>query len=501
MKLPKSKMRTPGIPKVVRHLALMLGVALAATPASADPVLDMVGAAITPMPFSAKIVSTGTDAVYFNPTLMLDQKPGFRIGFFYVRHNLNIGYMDRPADADISLDAYSSRPIDETPLPSDRMRPTPTSALVNKRGAHNPIDNTYYMNISHSAHFIKDKLAFGVYMLIPTNSFQSQRPFFADEREQIFSNSLHFELFGDRMRNYLFSMSIAGRPAKWVSLGIGLTLSMVSHTTSRVLVTGIGTGSAPVISPEVSVRAVAVPYAAVTFAPIEGLKIATTFHWKSQSPMKTSHQQQIWGYDKSGEPYMTENTYDFTYSSDPMRLALGASWTGKGTDRLDYTVAATFTWARWSDYRDRQADKPSKAWSDNFPVTAGVLFSVDKAHEIGLDMTFVKSPVPYQDGRTNYIDNDRFGIATGYGYKFLVKKKYLLSFGVSYQFQHLIPRTTLKSSSAANPVVDEFADSIFYGSDEPVASSDGLQTNNPGFPGFSSSGWLMAAGLYFRFQH
>ena len=163
MKLPKSKMRTRGIPKVVRHLALMLGVALAATPASADPVLDMVGAAITPMPFSAKIVSTGTDAVYFNPTLMLDQKPGFRIGFFYMRHNLNIGYMDRPADDDISLDAYSSRPIDETPLPSDRMRPTPTSALVNKRGAHNPIDNTYYMNISHSAHFIKDKLARRLY--------------------------------------------------------------------------------------------------------------------------------------------------------------------------------------------------------------------------------------------------------------------------------------------------------------------------------------------------
>lgn len=501
MKSVESTKQGSRIAAFIVNAAASLAIATAALPALADPVLDMVGAALTPMPFSAKIVSTGTDAVFFNPTLMLDQKPGFRIGFFYMRHNLNIGYMDRPANADISIDAYSSRPIDDTPLPSDRLRPTPTSALINKRGSQSPIDNTYYMNVSHSAHFIKDKLAFGVYMLIPTNSFQSQRPFFADEREQIFSNSLHFELYGDRMRNYLFSMSIAGRPAKWVSLGIGLSLSMVSHTTSRVLVTGFGTGSAPVISPEVSVRAVAVPYAAVTFVPIDGLKIATTFHWKSQSPMKTTHQQQIWGFDKSGEPYMTENTYDFTYSSDPMRLALGASWTGKGTDRLDYTVAATFTWARWSEYRDRQADKPSKAWSDTFPVTAGVLFSVDKSHDIGLDMTFTKSPVPYQDGRTNYIDNDRFGIATGYGYKFLVKKKYLLSFGVSYQFQHLFPRTTMKSSSASNPVVDEFADSIMYGSDAFVDSSAGLQTNNPGFPGFSSSGWLMAAGLYFRFQH
>ena len=31
---------------------------------------------------------------------------------------------------------------------------------------------------------------------------------------------------------------------------------------------------------------------------------------------------------------------------------------------------------------------------------------------------------------------------------------------------------------------------------EPVAAAEGLQTNNPGWPGFASGGWLLAATLH-----
>ena len=481
-------------------VTVFLLVAVIAGPATADPLLEMVGAAVTPVPFSARIISTGTDSAFFNPTLMFDQQPGFRVGFFYMRHNLNIDYMDRPAGSDISADIYSSQPIDRTPSALDRIRPNATAALQNQRGSSSTIDNSYYMNISHTAQFIKDKLAFGVYMIIPTDSFQSKHAFFVDEREQAFSNSLGFELYGDRMRNYLFSMALAGKPAKWVSLGLGISLAMVTNTTSRVL-QSTGTADQPIVNTDTNIHMSGVPYAAVSFDPIKGLRITTTFHWKFESPSTTKYEPQIWAKDAAGQTSVTQHTYDFMHSSDPMRLALGVSWTGQATPRLEYTVASSFQWARWSEYIDRQGDRPTKAWSDNFPVTAGVLFNIDDKHEVGLDMTFVKSPVPYQDGRTNYIDNDRFGIATGYGYSFKVKKKYVISFGASFQFQHLLPRTIKKSASATDPVIDEFPESISDVTGQLMQSSVGLQTNNPGYPGYTSSGWLICTGLYFRFQH
>ena len=44
-------------------------------------------------------------------------------------------------------------------------------------------------------------------------------------------------------------------------------------------------------------------------------------------------------------------------------------------------------------------------------------------------------------------------------------------------------------------VKDELPDDAQLGL-RPAAGAAGLQTNNPGFPGFSSEGWLAGAGLY-----
>jgi hypothetical protein len=43
--------------------------------------------------------------------------------------------------------------------------------------------------------------------------------------------------------------------------------------------------------------------------------------------------------------------------------------------------------------------------------------------------------------------------------------------------------------------VDEFPSSIDGRTGVPIPQSAGLQTNNPGYPGFSSEGWLFGAGV------
>jgi hypothetical protein len=48
-------------------------------------------------------------------------------------------------------------------------------------------------------------------------------------------------------------------------------------------------------------------------------------------------------------------------------------------------------------------------------------------------------------------------------------------------------------------VLDEFPDnSIDVRTNQPVAASAGLQTNNPGYPGFTSTGYMLGAGVCLR---
>jgi hypothetical protein len=485
---------------VLPALAAAFVLALAPGPAAASEVMDLIGAANTPTPFSARILNSGPEATFYNPTLLLNQKAGVKLSFFYMHMGLNIDYMDRTPGVDITTAAYNSTAADGSPVPAGRLPPTPTSALQKARGSSDPVQDAYLITLGQSLSLVPDRLVLGLLMVVPFTNFQTQGQFLTDEREQAFSNSLHFEMYGDRLKNYFFCIALAGRPVKWMSLGLGLELVFASTTHTRTVVVSNDPAVVPVSTTEASLTAGFSPYAALTFDPIEGLTISTIFHWKTETPAQSQTEQQTWAYDKTGQPFAATYQYDYNYAYNPLRLDLGISWKGKATSRLDYAVAASASWVRWSDYVDRQNERPAQAWSDTFPVTLGTQFTVDGAHDIGLDLTYAQTPVPYQDGRSNYVDNDRFGIATGYQYRFTVKKKYDLSFGVQLQFQHLFANRVVKDAASSNPVVDEFPDSVVTGTDQAVADSAGFQTNNPGWPGYTSSGWLLGAGASFRLQ-
>ncbi len=65
--------------------------------------------------------------------------------------------------------------------------------------------------------------------------------------------------------------------------------------------------------------------------------------------------------------------------------------------------------------------------------------------------------------------------------------------------QILLGRSVEKSVDAAHPVIDEVPDdatNIFTG--DPIPEAVGLQTHNPGYPGFSSGGFVLGAGISLR---
>jgi len=62
-----------------------------------------------------------------------------------------------------------------------------------------------------------------------------------------------------------------------------------------------------------------------------------------------------------------------------------------------------------------------------------------------------------------------------------------------------VPRSVSKDPNAAHPVIDEFpstATNNLTGLPEPGTA--GLQTNNPGYPGFDSHGYMLGAGFSLR---
>jgi hypothetical protein len=106
------------------------------------------------------------------------------------------------------------------------------------------------------------------------------------------------------------------------------------------------------------------------------------------------------------------------------------------------------------------------------------------------DLRYVPSPVPTQTGNSNYVDNSRFGI--GIGGDILLK---LLKLRPGFQLfaDRFIPRTNQKEDSLITDQVPDGSTVSATGAQVPGAS--GLQTNNPGYPGFSSGGWLWGGAV------
>jgi long-chain fatty acid transport protein len=107
----------------------------------------------------------------------------------------------------------------------------------------------------------------------------------------------------------------------------------------------------------------------------------------------------------------------------------------------------------------------------------------------------VPTAVPLQTGRTNYVDNDRIGAAAGVDYAF---RLWGVPFRAGARAQLHVLRSRYQAKlEPTNPqrVRDEFPDDAVDTRGNPIADAAGLQTNNPGWPGFSSSGFLVGGGL------
>ncbi|MFW5739433.1 MAG: hypothetical protein ACOC1F_03605, partial [Myxococcota bacterium] len=461
--------------------------------AIANPLVETSGAALSAHPFTARTIPSGPSSAYFNPALMVG-RPSVQVGTLAVVQQLQIDLAPRPSGVDVDPAIYDARvPNPDGTTSRLPIRPLPTSQLREPRGSADPDHSSVFLIGGMVVDAIPDTLAFGLYALVPARTFQTQTSTFADEREQYFSNSLHFERYGEDFDTNVVAMAIGLRPMNGVSVGLGLTMTTEGEADNEIFVPDASDQGAMHINTNVRVCTRLRPYGGVSFEPFDSLRLTGTLHMPSHNDVTGQNDLQLWNFEYPAGQRSFTQSYTYRTQSSPLRASFGAAY--DTTDDRDQGLAAgaTVTYVRWSEYVNRHLQEPLDPWLDTLCGAMGASWRGD-VHRAGVDFTYEPSPVPDQVGRTNYVDNDRLGGALMYGLQWRLDAVRLQA-GVHVQLHRLLPRSVRKSPRATHPILDEFPNAVDGRTGEPIAASAGLQTNNPGYPGFSSEGWIAGAGL------
>ena len=465
-------------------------------PACAASALEIFGSPTGGNGLTARIFSRNASATYFNPALLPNATPKLEAGFFGLTARGKIRLKPRCTNVDVSSSVYDT----SVPDSADGMRPMATADLPNSRSDTNENDQVMYAVLGLVRPLVGKYLVFGFYALLPVNTFLDQKGFFADEREQYFSNQLHFEQLGDSLSASSFAVAFGSQLSDWLAIGAGVDIAIVTESTMTVYMPDAGNQQKVLLDQDTHTNSKFKPYLGVAFRPAPWAALAATLHLGTSNDTNGQNQVRMWNYNQypNGLNYVPQ-TYTLTQGNEPARLGIGGGINSlRSVDgRPAWEVGLVATAERWSQYRDRHGEIPQDSWRDTVTVVAGGNF-VWRQRRLSFDLGYVPSPVPDQTGRSNYVDNSR--IISSASIESPVR---LLGRDVEAGFylfgSVFIPRSVDKDPNAAHPVVDEFPNnSINNRTGLPEPSAAGFQTNNPGYPGFSSRGYMLGAGICLR---
>lgn len=512
-------------------LLFLIAWLVAGSTAMAASLFETVGSPDLMHPFNLRVIGLGPEAAYYNPALLIGQKDQLKLGFGMSAGDFNIAYMrkdpryDVPGEIRDRNSSLITHDGAEVPLEDKRYTPLPTEDLIHKRGSYetksmadHPDFLNFYTLLAGNMSWFDGWLSGALYVELPASQLTGQVPYYPDERDQFFGNSLHFELFGDRLESFHLVMALAGKIGDWLSLGAGATVGVQAVADIGVYVADASSPEYLLFDPAISVHALPLfaPHFGFVVTPIDDLAITGTIHLPNLNfDFNLDVDIQVRGFDSlydddpnsPGEKLKWLNSGLRTnYGNDPLRFSLGVMYSFPKVEGWRISLIANALYTMWSQYRDRHAERPLDKWVDTVKPAFGVNVSSED-REFGFDWTYHMTPVPDQTGRSNYVDNDRIAFAIGYT-EFFKFEKFTLAGGMSFQTQVLFKRTTVKTRteegfvSAAdapyNSVVDEYPE-MTDSEGNVYPGSVGFQTNNPGFPGYWTRGVLFGSGIFAKF--
>lgn len=482
-------------------LALTLTVAPARSP-EASPLFELAGAVQGKGAFAGRAVEAGAASAYFNPAFLADAAASLDVGVFTLVQEIGIRLQGRPTiSADIPVESVDmERPgggrYDHYGLPTswlnDGRAASPPDAPLPARprqsagsghGVH------AYQAVGLVGRLLDGRVGVAVHALIPYSGFTNASAFYSDEREQYFSNSLHPELYGDRLTTTSLAFGLGARVHPRLAVGAGTTLGLHTVATTPTYLADLGHFENLSIDSNVAVKTNLSPHLGLAYFPTPSTVLTATAHSPQRVQIDTHFSFLL------ANGIEQRATVHFTHAFLPWRIALGGSQRLLAHGDGALFLTATVLHARWSAYLDRHGERPDPAhgWYDTTSGTAGLRWRQGRGAGL-LDVAYSPSPVPAQTGRTNYVDNNRVSAVAGFEYRIPVRTA-SLGMAVQVQGHRLLPRTANKADAGAPAgVIDEVPDDAVRAG-QPVPGRDGLQTNNPGWPGFSSAGWVLGTAV------
>lgn len=480
--------------------------------AHASPAFELVGSALGEGGLAARASGADAASTYFNPARLSRASNAVQLGWFVLNDGIDLTLYARSIQYDVPTSALNEFEGEFPALPTawiedgcdpaqggrcaSRLSPRPRQAAGSSGNVH------VYQVFGLVQRVVERWLTLGVYGMVPYDAFMQGRSFYSDEREQYFSNSLHPERYSDRLTAMALAFGASTQLLRWLSLGVGVTLSLTNTADATTYV-----GNSAMIAEtlrldtNIQVSTGVAPNVGVMLTPLAGLDISLTAH----SPQRMEIVTGFATFLPNGDLQRAERTAVLAW--EPWMLALGVQYDFLRAPAHRLGVVASASDEVWSQYRDRQGERPLQGyeWSNVLQVSGGLRYVYKERLKSYLDAAYAPSPVPLQTGRTNYVDNDRFAFAAGVSYQLDIPgTASKLRLGAQGQI-HLLPiRRQTKIDPTAPPyagdrysqlVQDEWVDGAVNSRGEEIEASYGLQTNNPGWPGFSSKGMIIGAGV------
>jgi len=491
---------------IVATAAVYAALCASARSSSASPLIELSGGMGGQGGFNARSTNAGAASTYFNPAMLVEADPGITLGIVFMSTQFGITLGARSPANDIPVGYENAQHADGGRLDTS---PIPTSRLQNglgpdgmharpRQSAGTGKESFAYQMIGLVQPFFDRRLAVGLYALVPYSQFTGASAFFSDEREQYFSNSLHPELYADRMTATSLAFGLGGKITDQLSAGLSFTLSLKTGATTPTYLADAGQFQKILVDSKVDVKAKVSPHFGLSYRPTDRLHFSGTVHTPQKLEIETKFTFLL------ANGIEQEAGVNFVHAYLPWQVALGSEYDLVRDNDEVVSLVGTLHYAKWSDYVDRHGDRPiaEYAWSDTVSPKLGVRVVSGKVRT-NFDLSYERSPIPTQTGRTNYVDNDKVGATVGADYQFDFLGASMRA-GLQVLAYRLVPKTTqkLKVPTQADGqnhypalVRDEMPDDA-VNAGNPVPGRDGLQTNNPGYPGFSSTGWVFGGGLY-----
>jgi long-chain fatty acid transport protein len=427
--------------------------------------------------------SDGADAIFYNVGALTRARSGVSVGFMLGMDNARIQLNQRPEGYDIP-DLGSDTPT------------VPSNDTLTQRSDTPALGTFSTVTIGGVTSLGSENFRAGMLATFPFAGVGGTQTHFSDERERLFSNQLRYELIGGRARRFDIEAGMAYRILGRVSLGVGAHLQPSVKLVNQVYLENATDQEVVQINMDMKQGFSGALTGGLLVDITESMRVGLSVRQNLAFDIDGQNAIQIRGLDSTQQDYPVIQEIGWRPTSSPSAFTLGGA-----TDVGRTTVMIDIRYAVWSAWRDTQGD--ATEFEDTITPRLGVEYRYNNNTAVRLGGSYEPSPVPDQVGRTNFVDNNRligsFGATHGFS---VIGRDFEVVWYV--QAQGLLSRTTTKSSRTAYPVcapdVAELCDEV---SDDlsdartglPIAGVQGLQTGNPGFPGFASGGWLGAIGI------